>query len=224
MSQLGSEQLTQSEGEADQKGIDATAWSACRTKTGVNIIIECCLVTKLLLDTDCQKRCRRLGICYNSVYCGKYIVNQVCFYWRKSSYHIPTKYFLSIVLLLFTHRSLLSYRFPQQNYLCSTRYIHVNYTSSQKFHDFTTLTVIGKLHISWSSSLCNIFHSARPLWQTLCIQTLATDVISWKYEIKSVILPMTKTHGFSCCSAFIQQRSIGHFHTSQISDHCLIVK
>ena len=148
----------------------------------------------------------------------------MCFYWRKSSYHIPTKYFLNILLLLFTHHSLLSYRFSQQNYLCSTRYTHVNYTSGQKFHDFTTLTVIGKLHISWSSSLCNIFHSARPLCQTLCIQTLATGVISWKYEIKSVILPMTKTHSFSCCSAFIQQRSIGHFHTSQISDHCLIVK
>jgi len=127
--------------------------------------------------------------------------------------------------MLFTQHGLLSYRFPQQNYLRNTHYTHLNYTSSQNFHDFFTLTVIGKLCVSWSSSLCNIFHSAFcPWWQTLCIQTLATGVLSWKCEISSVILPVTKTHSFSCCSAFIQQRSIGHFHTSQVSDHCLIVK
>jgi len=66
----------------------------------------------------------------------------------KSNYHIPTKYFLSILLLLFTQHGLLSYRFPQENYLRSTHYTHLNYTSSQNFHDFSTLTVIGKLHVS----------------------------------------------------------------------------
>jgi hypothetical protein len=75
VSQLESEPLTQSEGEAEQKGIDVAAWSACGTKTDVNLTIECCLVTKMLLDTDCQKCCRRLGVCYNSVYCDKCFVN-----------------------------------------------------------------------------------------------------------------------------------------------------
>ena len=137
----------------------------------------------------------------------------------------PQPLSLVFLLLLFTHLSLLSYMFPQQNYLHSTCYTHLSYTSSKKFRDFTTITVTGKLHISWSSSLCIILHSAfLPWWQTLSIQTFATGVLSWKCEIKSVNLPVTKTHSFSCCSAFIQQRSIGHFHTSQISHHCLIVK
>jgi hypothetical protein len=35
---------------------------------------------------------------------------------------------------------------------------------------------------------------------------------------------MTKTHGFSCSSTLIQQGSIGHLHTCQISDHCLVVE
>jgi hypothetical protein len=50
VSQLESGPLTQSEGEVGQKEIGAVSWSACRKSINFNILTECILVNKIVIN------------------------------------------------------------------------------------------------------------------------------------------------------------------------------